>query len=131
MNSPPMEVAALATDSREWSRYWIAMWAVFVVALLAAIPFVSFGHWVTATLILFGIPEAFGTWKQDDAYPPLTHVIVKYLDRELSFPVIFFFYGSTAAYWFGFPQRAWALGAFAGLMGWLIAHFERRYEKRG
>lgn len=130
MKNPPLEVAALATDSREWSKWWIAMWATFVVVLLALIPFVSFGHWVTAVLILFGIPEAFGTWKQDDAFPPLTHVIVKYLDRELSFPVIFFFYGSTAAYWFGFPNRALALGAFAGLMGWLIAHFERRYERR-
>lgn len=130
MNSPPVEVAALAAESHKWSKWWVGMWAMNVVILLSLIPFLNFGRWVTATLILFGIPEFIGTLKQDDAFPPLTHVIVKYLDRELAFPVIFFFYGSTAAYWFAFPNRAWALGAFAGLLGWLIAHFERRYERR-
>ena len=129
--SPPVEVAQLQKEFKKWAKWWVAMWAVNVAVLLALIPFLSFGHWVTAVLILFGIPEFFGTLKHDDPYPPLTHVIVRYVDRELSFPFIFFFYGSTAAYWFHFPNRAWALGAFAGLMGWLIAHFERRYEKRG
>lgn len=120
----------LRQEIARWSRWWIGLWVVNVIILLAAIPFLTFGHWVTLALVLFGVPEFIGTLKQDDAFPPLTHVIVRYVDREIAFLLIFFFYGSTAAYWFGFPNKALGLGAFAGLLGWLNAHFDRRYETR-
>ena len=88
------------------------------------------GHlaWLTLTLFAFGIPEFIGTLKQDDRYPPLTHVIVRYVDREIAFPLLFGFAGAIGAYWFGVP-RPQNMGLLVGLIGWLSAHFDRRYEQ--
>jgi hypothetical protein len=105
------------------------LWAAIFVTLIAAAFMLSFFHWITAAVVLFGVPEALGVWKQDDAYPPLTHVIVKYVHREIAFLVIYGLVGAVGAYWFGFvhPER---LGAFAALLGWLTAHFDVYYDRR-
>jgi hypothetical protein len=110
-----------------WSPYWVAMWCAIFVILMVAAFFIPFWDWMRDMAILFGVPEAIGTIKQHDRYPPLTHVMVRYVDREISFPIMFGFAGAIGAHWFGLPN-ARALGLFAALLGWLNAHFDRRYE---
>jgi hypothetical protein len=112
----------------EWSPWWIGMWVTIAAALLTSVFFMGIWHWLTLTLFAFGIPEFIGTLKQDDRYPPLTHVIVRYVDREIAFPLLFGFAGAIGAYWFGVP-RPQNMGLLVGLIGWLSAHFDRRYEQ--
>lgn len=112
----------------QWSPWWIAMWVAIAAALLTSVFFMGVWHWLTLTLFAFGIPEFLGTLKQDDRYPPLTHVIVRYVDREIAFPLLFGFAGAIGAYWFGVP-RPQNMGLLVGLIGWLSAHFDRRYER--
>lgn len=118
-----------ALPPTQWSRWWVALWVLIFLFLVTSVWFVSFWHWLTYVVIGFGIPELLGTLKQDDKYPPLTHVIVRYVDREISFPVMFGLVTSAGAFWFGFihPERIGGIGA---LLGWLNAHFDRRYEGR-
>lgn len=112
----------------QWSPWWIGMWVAIAAALLTSVFFMGIWHWLTLTLFAFGIPEVIGTLKQDDRYPPLTHVIVRYVDREIAFPLLFGFAGAIGAYWFGVP-RPQNMGLLVGLIGWLSAHFDRRYEQ--
>ena len=112
----------------QWSPWWIGMWVAIAAALLTSVFFMGIWHWLTLTLFAFGIPEFIGTLKQDDRYPPLTHVIVRYVDREIAFPLLFGFAGAIGAYWFGVP-RPQNMGLLVGLIGWLSAHFDRRYEQ--
>ena len=72
----------------QWSPWWIGMWVAIAAALLTSVFFMGVWHWLTLTLFAFGIPEFIGTLKQDDRYPPLTHVIVRYVDREIAFPLL-------------------------------------------
>jgi hypothetical protein len=104
------------------------MWIVIAVGLLTSVFFMGAWHWLTLTLFAFGIPELLGTLKQDDRFPPLTHVIVRFVDRELAFPLLFGFTGAIGAYWFG-VLRPLRMGLLVGLIGWLTAHFDRRYEQ--
>lgn len=111
----------------EWATWYVYMWIGLFLLLMMSVFFLPFYWWWTAVAIGFGIPEFVGTLKQSDRYPPLTHVIVRYVHREISFPMLFGLVGTVGAYWFGF-QRPWAMGALVGLIGWLNAHFDSRYE---
>ena len=104
----------------EWSPWWIGMWVAIAAALLTSVFFMGVWHWLTLTLFAFGIPEFIGTLKQDDRYPPLTHVIVRYVDREIAFPLLFGFAGAIGAYWFGVPHPQ-NMGLLVGLIGWLYS----------
>ena len=111
----------------EWATWYVYMWIGLFLALIVSVFFLPFYWWWTAVLIGFGLPEFIGTLKQNDRYPPLTHVIVRYVHREFSFPLLFGLVGTVGAYWFGFA-RPWAMGLLVGLIGWLNAHFDSRYE---
>lgn len=102
------------------------MWAVLAVGLLASAFLVSFWQFWTLVLIGFGVPEFIGARVQDDRYPPLTHVIVKYVHPELGLPLLYFMAGSIGTYWFGAP-KPWRLGALVAFIGWLDIHFSPRY----
>ena len=104
-------------------------WVVIAVTLLSSAFFLGFWHWWTAVGIAFGIPEAFGTWKQDDAYPPLTHVIVRFTHIEIALPLLQGVGASIGAFWFGFAHPG-RMGAFAGVLAWLNAHFIPRFLDR-
>ena len=127
----PPETRKLAYDIlpiTQWSRVWIGMWIVIAIGLLTSVFFMGVWHWLTLTLFAFGIPESVGTLKQDDRYPPLTHIIVRFVDREIAFPLLFGFTGAIGAYWFH-VLRPLSMGLLVGLIGWLSAHFDRRYEQ--
>lgn len=111
---------------REWSRWWVLMFVVLAVALIIAAPFVAFWHWWSLAGVFFGVPETIGSVKQNDRFPPLTHIIVRYLHVELALPLLFGLAGGIGAFWFGFPHPG-RMGLLIGLIGWLNAHFLVRY----
>jgi hypothetical protein len=129
---------AIAAPPSAWSKYWILMWVVIAVGLLAAAPFpfkpggwpeLPFYHWLTAAAVFFGIPELIGARVQNDAFPPLTHVIVRYVHAELAMPLLYGMSGGILSYWFGFPNPDRVAALCAGI-GWFDAHFLLRYVPR-
>lgn len=113
----------------QWSQWWVAMFAVFAVSLIVAAPFVAFWHWWSLAGIFFGVPETIGAFKQDDEYPPLTHIIVRYVHPEIAMTLLFGIAGGIGAFWIGFPHPE-HIGLLVGLIGWLNAHFLPRFLKR-
>lgn len=113
-----------------WASWYVRMWVLIFIGLIAAVFFIPFYWWMGAVVIAFGVPEFIGTVHQDDAYPPLTHVIVRYVNREYSFPFFYGFTTTAGAYWLHVTQP-WRFGLLFGLIGWLNAHFDSRYEEQG
>ena len=121
---------ALKREIAEWSRWWVLMWVGITIQLLAAAFFMGVYDWMTLVAVEFGVPEFIGARVQDDKYPPLTHVIVKYAHAELAIPTLYGFAGAIGAHWLGFP-RPGVMGALVGFIGWLDAHFLPRFLKKG
>ena len=124
---------AIAAPPAQWSKYWVAMWVALAVGLLGLAPFMAFWDWWTAVAIAFGIPEFIGARIQNDAFPPLTHVIVRYVHAEIATPLLFGLTAGIGTHWLlkiPGPPKAWHVGIlFAGL-GWFNAHFLLRYVPR-
>jgi hypothetical protein len=110
----------------EWARWWLVLWAVNTVVLIALAFFVPVRVWATAVLVGFGVPEAIGL-RRADRYPPLTYVLRAFLPRWFVHTAIFGLWGTVAAYWFAFP-RPIAMGAMFALLGWLQDHFDDVFE---
>lgn len=115
---------------RNWNRWWLAMWGVVSIGLLAAalagLPF--WPWWLLAAAIGFGVPELVSVLKEDDSLPPLTHTIRHFVPNWVAFPLIYFLLGTIGARWLEFP-RPFHLGALFGLLGWLTDHFAVTYTK--
>lgn len=111
---------------REWSDWWTALFAGFAIGLVVMVPFLGFWHWWTLAAVFFGIPEAIGAWVKDDRYPPLTHIIVRYVHPEIGMTLLFGLAGGIGAFWFGFPHPG-RMGALVAFVGWLVAHFLPRF----
>lgn len=113
----------------EWSYWWVAMFAFLAVRLVVYAFSLEFWHWWTLAAIEFGVPEAIGAWKQDDRFPPLTHIIVRYVHAELAMPLLYGSAGAIGAYWIGFARPEY-IGGIVGIIGWLDAHFLPRFLKK-
>jgi hypothetical protein len=113
---------------REWSRAWLAMWAVVAAGLLASAVILPFRVWAIVATVAFGVPEAAALIRRGDAYPPLTYVTAYYLPRWLTVTLIGFGTGSIGAVWLGFG-RPLALGGLLALYSWAISHFDVTYEE--
>lgn len=120
---------AISAPAARWSKYWVAMWVVIALSLLAQAPFVPFWDWWTRAAIFFGVPEIIGARVQNDAFPPLTHVIVRYVHPEIAMPLLYGLAGGIGGHWIGFvhPDQ---IGMLTGLIGWFDAHFMLRYVPR-
>jgi len=88
-------------ESTGWALWWLWLWAVVTVALLALIPFLRFSQWAVAVVAWFGTMEGIGMLQRDDAYPPLTHIICRYVPRWIAFTLIDAFTGGAGGHWFG------------------------------
>jgi hypothetical protein len=118
-----------AAPPSEWSKYWVGMWVVLAVGLLAFAPFMAFWDWWTAVALAFGIPEFIGARVQNDAFPPLTHVIVRYVHPEISVPFMVGMAGGMGAHWLE-AGRPFERGLLFGFAGWVLVHFLLRYVPR-
>jgi hypothetical protein len=105
------------------------MWGLITVALLSLAPFMYVWDWFTLVFFAFGIPEVIGTLKQDDKYPPLTHVIVRYVNAEFSIPFMVGMAGGIGSHWLT-TGRPLERGLLFGFVAWVLVHFLLRYIPR-
>jgi len=112
-----------------WASWWIWLWGVVAIALIVLIFLIPFKWWALAALIGFGTMEGIGLVNPDDAYPPLTQVIRRYVPRWVAFTLIFGIWGGAGATWFHAPHPLRA-GLLVGLLGWFNAHFDVTFDDR-
>jgi hypothetical protein len=122
MPSPnPIKAAAY------YSRWWVRLWLLDVIALAAYAPFAPLGHWLAAFAVLFLLPEMIGLRVRGDALPPLTYVTRRYLPRWAPTALTF-----AAGVWLAI---LWQVSAFwvadAGFVGWLTNHWDVTYDGPG
>lgn len=115
-----------AAPPGQWSKYWVGMWVVISAVLLCLAPFMYFWDWITLVAFAFGIPEFVGARVQNDAFPPLTHVIVRYVHPEVSVPVMVGLAGGIGAHWLQ-AGRPLERGLLFGFVAWVLVHFLLRY----
>jgi hypothetical protein len=114
--------------SQGWARWWLWLWGVVAVTLLVLVFLIPFRWWAIAAGVGFGVLEGIGLAHPDDAYPPLTHVIHRYVPRWLAFTAIYGFMGGAAGVWFRI-HRPWRVALFAALLGWLTTHFDVTFDE--
>ena len=78
-----------------WARWWLWLWAAVAVALIALFFVMPLKWWAVAALAGFGTMEGIGLIRPDDPYPPLTHVIRRYVPRWAAFTAIYGFAGGA------------------------------------
>jgi len=111
-----------------WNPYWVIMWGVISAVLLSVVWFIPFKAWTVLAVLLFGIPEWIGIRRQD-AYPPLTHVIVRYVPRPITHIALGALVGLICGFWAGLPAIFFVgIGAALALDHWLTDHFDTSYE---
>ena len=111
-----------------WSKLWLAMWAVTAPAVIASAFHLSFWQWLPVALVGFLLPELISIFRKSDSLPPLTHAFRHFVPNWAAFPVIYFSLGSIGANWLGFG-RPLRIGVLLGLLGWLTDHFTVTYAK--
>jgi hypothetical protein len=110
-----------------WARWWLWLWGGVAVALLVLIFFLPFRWWAVAAAVGFGTMEGLGLVKPDDPYPPLTHVIRRFVPRWVAFTAIYGFTGAAGSVWLHIstPLR---LAALFALLGWFTTHFDVAFD---
>ena len=111
-----------------WNRWFVRIWGVVAVILLILLRFLPFSKWFLVAAPAFGIMEGIGLRKMDDALPPLTHVIRRYVTRWAAFTAIYGIWGAAVAHWLNFAQW-YVIGVAAAFLGWLTDHFDVTYDK--
>lgn len=124
-----MQGPSVAAPPSTWSPWWVAMWVGLSVGLIAAAPFLYVWDWLTLAAVFFGIPETIGARVQDDRFPPLTHVIVRYVHAEVSVPLMVGLAGGIGAHWLE-AGRPFERGVLFGFVAWVLVHFLLRYVPR-
>lgn len=108
-----------------WAPWFVVTWVIVAISLLTSLFLLPFRTWSVLAAVGFGTFEAIGLLRED-AYPPLTQVIHRYVPRWAAFLLIYGLVGAAGAYWFKVSQP-WRMAAFLGLLGWLSDHFTETY----
>ncbi len=88
----------------------------------------DFSRGVTAFAVLFLPQEMYAISKDNDAFPPLTHVVRNRFPSWLAFPLIFATVAAVASRWAAVDWRAVGLITLpVAALGWLIEHFLATY----
>ena len=111
-----------------WSRPWLIAWGIVAVGLIAVIPFIPFQWWALFALVGFGGMEGYGLRRPDDAFPPLTQLIHRYVPRIIAFPLMFGIWGAAAAAWLHIP-RIWRLFLLLAVLGFITTHFDVTFDE--
>ena len=111
--------------SAHFNPYWVAMWTVDTAILIGLIvhrtpPTI----WLTAVVVLFGVPEAIGLRRRGDAWPPLTYVVRRYAPRWSIKAALFGLAVVAALVWKDRPhhEAIWVIDAIC--LGWADNHFD-------
>ena len=120
----------------EWNTAWQVMWLLTspiwaVLAFLFPIRPTWFAIWLGIFAVLFGIPEGIAIHRDEDAYPPLTHMIRHFLPDDFAFPLLYGVLGAAAARWLGVEPALRYLGVGIGfaILGWVTIHFTVTYAR--
>jgi len=116
-------------NNDEWNPWWILGWYV------TTITWVSYGLWsadfsqgALAFVVLFLPQELYALRRDDDAYPPLTHLIRNRFPSWFAFPLIFATIAAVSARWAGLDWESVGLITLpVAALGWLIEHFLATY----
>jgi hypothetical protein len=111
-----------------WAPWWLWLWGAVAVGLIVATFFVPFKWWAVAAAGGFGTMEGIGLIRAHDPYPPLTHVIHRYVPRWLAFSAIYGFTGAAGSVWLHL-SRPGRLGALFALLGWFTTHFDVTFDQ--
>jgi hypothetical protein len=88
----------------------------------------DFSRGVTAFVVLFLPQEMYAISKENDAFPPLTHVVRNRFPGWFAFPLIFATVAAVSARWAALEWRAVGLTTLpVAALGWLIEHFLATY----
>lgn len=88
----------------------------------------DFSRGVTAFVVLFLPQEMYAISKENDAFPPLTHVVRNRFPSWFAFPLIFATVTAVSARWAAVEWRAVGLITLpVAALGWLIEHFLATY----
>ena len=120
----------MSAEPVAWSRPWLWLWGLVALTLLAGIFLVSFFRWSIAAGVGFGTLETIGLLHPNDAYPPLTHAIRRYVPRDLAFLAIYGFTGAAGAVWLRLPEHPAKWAALLGLLGWFTTHFDVTFDEK-
>ena len=115
-------------DTVRWAPWFVVLWLIVVIVAAALMFVLSFKAWSIVAAIGLGGMELVGNLRSEDAFPPLTWVIRRWLPRWLAFTLIYGAVGGAGAYWFHIAQAERVAGIFA-LLGFLTAHFDVTYDK--
>lgn len=113
---------------KPWARWWLWLWGGVALALIALIFVLSFKWWSMAALAGFGSMEAMGLVSRNDEYPPLTHVIRRFVPRWVAFTAIYGVTGAAGAVWLELSDPA-RLGLLFALLGWFTTHFDVAFDE--
>jgi hypothetical protein len=113
----------------EWNPWWILGWYVTTIG------WIVYGLWVrdfsrgfTAFVVLFLPQEMYAISKENDAFPPLTHVVRNRFPSWFAFPLIFATVAAVSARWAALEWRPVGLITLpVAALGWLIEHFLATY----
>jgi hypothetical protein len=111
-----------------WAPWWLWLWGIVAVGLIALIFLVPFKWWAVAAVVGFGPMEGLGLLRPHDPYPPLTHVIRRYVPRWAAFTAIYGFTVAAGAFWLDLP-RPERLGFLFALLGWFTSHFDVTFDE--
>jgi ABC-type Fe3+ transport system permease subunit len=111
-----------------WARWWLWLWGAVAVGLIVLFFVVPLKWWAVAAFAGFGIMEGIGLIRPTDPYPPLTHIIRRYVPRWVAFTAIYGFAGGAGAVWLGFPHPG-RLALLLALLGWLTSHFDVTFDQ--
>jgi hypothetical protein len=114
-------------ETIHWALWFVILWVFVVISVLVLMLFLPFRMWSIVATLAFGTMEVVGLVREQDAFPPLTWVIRRYLPRWLAFAAIYAAVGGAGAYWFR-VSRAERVAALFALLGWLTAHFDQTYD---
>ena len=116
-------------NREKWNPWWVLGWYVTTIGWIA------YGMWardftqgVAAFLVLFLPQEMYAISKDNDAFPPLTHVVRNRFPGWFAFPLIFATVASVSARWADLDWRPVGLITVpVAALGWLIEHFLATY----
>jgi hypothetical protein len=111
-----------------WARWWLWLWGVVALGLIGLIFVWPFKWWALVAVIGFGTMEGVGLVHTNDPYPPLTHVIRRFVPRWIAFTAIYGFTGAAGSVWLRIsrPQK---LGTLFALLGWFTTHFDVTFDE--
>jgi hypothetical protein len=128
--NPAVRVSRWQRPAVVYSRWFLALWGLSAAGSAVAWFLVPFWWFAVVAGGTFGPLEAIGMHAHNDAYPPLTLAIRRYLPGWATFALLFFLVGCVLGRAMG-AHKPLYVGILFGFLGWLTEHFVSTYSRPG